>query len=194
METSNSNNADDRPDKETIKIRGKHLQPMSKEKREERLDDDEFSESNPIRRFLRDGWHNSDFKNSRTVTRSDAVRKVVYDLAWFDDYNHPKWMWKLLVNSTLFERWEGSTKELRMFINTSRSEEEGHYSVYQDEIDDDAIHVKYPEGTEEPSASDHSSSTGTTEQQLESNQTEKPTTKFDDRRKEHLNKFNNTDL
>lgn len=194
METSNSNNDGDRTDKEATKIRGKHLQPMSKEERKERLNNRDFSDSVPIRRYLRDEWHEQEFKNSRAVPRSDAVREVVYDLAWFDDHNHPDWIWELIVTSTLFERWEGGEKELEMFINASKSEVKRHYSIYQDEIDDDAIHVKYPEGTEEPSASDNSSSTGTTEQQLESNQTEKPTTKFEDRRKEHLNKFNNTDL
>lgn len=75
----------------------------------------------------------SDSDDGIEITRTDVVRNVVYDLTWLDDYNHIGWIRSRLLDSQIVENWHGGKKEIDLFIEASRVENDGHYSEYNSE-------------------------------------------------------------
>lgn len=118
---SSDNHSDDRS-----KEKCKYTQPVSCEQIIERIRLGDKRGEEKLRR-LQDDWDRREFNK-----RTDAVRRMVYDLSWYADHDPDKVI-EILDGSKLFENWNQGEKEIRMFVETSKVEDPGHYSVYPSE-------------------------------------------------------------
>ncbi len=120
-----SDNSNDKP---RTKRRGKYLQPVSASQTIEIITRSDKNGEEKIKR-LRDEWDKSKFP-----TRTDAVRRTVYDLSWYTDHN-PETVLNIMEKRPLYRNWHQGEKAIRMFVETSRVEDPGYYSLYPDEVD-----------------------------------------------------------
>ena len=178
MSSSNNSTNSRSTDTEPDKIRGRYIQPLSPREREDRLQSiqfklltycnrqDETEESEfDIQSCLQDDWKNSIFRN-----RTEVVRETIRNLGWLDDHNHRDWIRKKVLNSPLGQNWYGGVKEINMFIESTKFEKDGHYSVYQDDLENDEISVDFRSSWAQKSDFDTHSDSGT--ESTSSSQTE----------------------
>lgn len=118
-------------------------------------------------KLLHDDWNRAEYE-----TRNDAVRDAVYIVAWYVDHDADKVV-EVLEDTELFRNWHQGEKEIRMFVETSRVEDPGHYSVYPEDNEGDST-----------GSSDDDDDDPVPSQNVESVSTRAPLTGFEKRSKE----------
>lgn len=105
--------------------RGKYLQPVTVSQAIERM------KASDNREEIFDSLRNElDETESNNLT--DVVRNTIYHLAWWTDHDAEKVL-RILKQYELYETWEGSKKEVKMFVEASKTERKGCYSRYPKE-------------------------------------------------------------
>jgi|AntRauTorcE11897_2_1112592.scaffolds.fasta_scaffold81742_1 hypothetical protein len=115
-------------EKNRTKRRGKYLQPVSASQTIEIITRSDKNGEEKIKRLC-DEWDESKFP-----TRTDAVRRTVYDLSWYTDHN-PETVLEIMEKRPLYRNWHQGEREIRLFVETSRVEDPGYYSLYPEEVD-----------------------------------------------------------
>lgn len=141
----------------------RYSQPISSSTALKLMREEKYSEEKIKRHH--DDWIRTEYK-----TRNDAVRQAVYDAAWYVDHDADKVV-EMLEDTELFKNWHQGEKEIRMFVETSRVEDPGHYSVY-------------PEDNENNSTGSSDVNNSDTSQNVESVSSRAPLTGFEKRSKE----------
>jgi len=106
--------------------RGKYLQPVTVSQAIERMEDSDSREE--IFNGLRNEFDEREYNDL-----IDVVRNTIYHLAWWTDHDTEKVL-RILKRYELYETWGGSKKEVGMFVEAAKTEREGYYSVYPDEL------------------------------------------------------------
>lgn len=141
----------------------RYCQPISPRTAEKLLREEKLSEEK-IKRL------NDDWDRARFTSRSCAMKRAVYDIAWYVDHDADKVI-TILEDKKIFKNWNQGKEEIRRFVKASRVEDPGHYSVYSENVEDDT-----------PSTSD--AETSGTSQNVESVSSRAPLMGFEKRSKD----------
>lgn len=152
--------------------RDKYLQPVTSDEILKRLFHEENSEEKLNR--LNDDWSRAEFS-----TRTDAVRRVIYDLSWYADHD-PETVLEILEGRDLYQNWDQGEREVRMFIEVSKVEDQGYYSLYPEEVDESNIN----EESESSKSKERNSGKGGSPQDVDSASSDVPTSEYEQRKQE----------